>query len=373
MPAIHFLIKPASSDCNLRCSYCFYRAEASGRKAASFGIMSEETLERIVQKGLEYADGVCGFIFQGGEPTLAGLPFFRKAVELEKRYNSKHVRIQNSLQTNGMLMDEAWARFLHDNHFLVGLSLDGPKDIHNLNRVDARKNGTFNAVMKAAGLLDRYGVEYNILAVVTACSSRFADRIYNFFRKNGFSYLQFIPCLEPVGMGHGNCAFSLRPADLARFLMRLFDRWYSDFMRGDYVSIRYFDNLVRMLNGQSPEACDMAGRCSCNCVIESDGSVYPCDFYALDEWKLGNIREDSVNELLTCDKARAFVETSEKLDNACRHCRWYPLCRGGCRRECEPLPEDGIRKNYFCKAYRRFLEHSYDRLAEIAGLLSRRI
>ena len=144
MLPINFLIKPASSNCNYKCKYCFYNSIAEKRDIASYGIMKEDTLEAIVKKGLEYAEVMCGFAFQGGEPTLAGLDFYVKLIELQKKYNIKKLKIYNSLQTNGMLIDEKWARFLHDNDFLVGLSLDGPKDVHDINRVDSKNHGTFN-------------------------------------------------------------------------------------------------------------------------------------------------------------------------------------------------------------------------------------
>lgn len=371
MPDINLLIKPASSNCNLRCVYCFYQSEAASRSVASYGMMAEDTLEAVVRRGLEYADSYCGFAFQGGEPTLAGLPFFQKLVSLEQQYNTKNIRISNSIQTNGTLIDEKWCAFLHDHHFLIGLSLDGPKEIHNLHRVDARQNGTFNRVMKTAGLFDRYQVEYNILSVVTANSCRFVDKIYDFYKKSGFRYLQFINCLDPTDEEHGKYAYSLKPDDLGKFLNRLFDRWYEDFMQGNYVSIRYFDNLVRMINGQRPEACNMTGVCHSSCVIEADGSVYPCDFYAVDEWKTGNIRDNSIKEILETDKSRAFEQVSLNISDSCKSCKWYPICRGGCRRECEPIDPDAPRLNYYCAAYSSFFEHAYDRLCRAAEVARR--
>jgi uncharacterized protein len=368
MPAINFLIKPASSGCNLRCSYCFYRSEAESRSVASYGLMTEETLENIVRKGIEYADSFCAFAFQGGEPTLAGLPFFSRLTALEKEYNTKKVRVINSIQTNGTLIDESWCRFLHDNGFLVGLSMDGPKEIHNSYRLDGARNGSFGSVKKAADLFDKYNVEYNILSVTTSKSSHYADRIYNYFKKSGYGYLQFINCLDPLDGAPGTREYSLRPADLEKFLKRLFDRWYDDLTHGCYISIRYFDNLVNMINGKRPEACNMWGRCHANCVIEADGSVYPCDFYAVDEWKLGNINGDAVGAMLRGDRAAEFVNSSLNLSEKCTRCKWYPLCRGGCRRECEPIDKKNGRINYYCEAYSRFFDYAYDRLCSAAEM-----
>ena len=368
MPPISFLIKPASSDCNLRCRYCFYSSEAEQRNVASYGLMKEETLEAIVKKGLAYADGVCTFAFQGGEPTLAGLPFFRELMSFERKYNDKKIRIFNSIQTNGTLIDEKWSGFFHDNRFLVGLSLDGDGGIHNLHRVDARGGGTCNQVMKAARLLDQHGVEYNILTVVTSNTSRYANRIYEFFKKNGFRYLQFIPCLDPLGEKPGLRPYSLKPAELERFLKQLFDKWYADFVCGDYVSIRYFDNLVQMLLGRDPEACSMAGICRCNCVVEADGGMYPCDFYVLDRWRLGSIVEQDIGEMLRNTAAEAFVKPSAEAAQKCRSCRWRLLCRGGCRRERECSEDGSLGPNYFCSAYSGFLDYAYERLITAARI-----
>lgn len=372
MPPINFLIKPASSRCNLRCKYCFYNSVAENREIASYGIMKEDTLEAIVKKGLEFADYLCGFTFQGGEPTLAGLNFYQNLLELQKKYNGKKLKISNSIQTNGMLIDKNWAQFLHDNHFLVGLSLDGPKEAHNLNRVDLKSCGSFNRVMKTVELFNTYKVEYNILYVVTSQSSRNANKIYNFFKKYNFRYLQFISCLDPLNQGHGKQPYSLKPEDLSRFLKITFDRWYEDFIKGDYISIRYFDNLIFMILGQAPEACNMTGVCQCNCVIEGDGGVYPCDFYVFDKWRLGNIKDNDIKDMIYSEVAQKFIAPSQVIPLECKECRWIGLCRGGCRRERENFKEGNLKLNYYCSAYKDFFNYSYERLVDIARIESRK-
>ena len=203
MPAVNVLIKPASSACNMACAYCFYRDVAEHREHAFEGMLSLERMEQVIAAAMEYAEGICSFAFQGGEPTLAGLEFYRSVVELQKKYARPGVRIHNAIQTNGYCIDEAWAAFLAENHFLVGLSLDGPAELHNLNRKDRAGKGTFNRVMHAAKLFDRYHVEYNILCVVTGKNARSIGQIYHFYQKQGFHWLQFIPCLEPLDSQRG--------------------------------------------------------------------------------------------------------------------------------------------------------------------------
>lgn len=195
MPPLSVMIKPASSNCNLKCKYCFYHSIAKNRNTCSYGIMDHETLETIVSKALSFADNTCTIAFQGGEPTLAGLDFFRKLVDIEKKYNKKNLRINNALQTNGMVIDDEWAEFLSSSNFLVGISLDGTKDIHDSNRVDHNGKGTFNKVMNTIGLFNRYGVEYNILTVVNAFNARHAAKIYNFFKKMALNINSTFPVL----------------------------------------------------------------------------------------------------------------------------------------------------------------------------------
>jgi uncharacterized protein len=338
----------------------------------SYGIMSIETLEILVKKALEQAEHACTFAFQGGEPTLAGLDFFRKLIEFEKKYNTKKITINNALQTNGVVIDDEWAKFLADNRFLVGLSLDGPKDIHDAMRVDAKGKGSFSTVMNTVQLFDKYKVEYNILFVVNAYVARHANKIYNFFKKNNFRYLQFIPCLDPLDEEPGGHGYSLTPERFTIFLKNLFDCWYEDIKKGNMISIRYFDNLVGMMLGMKPEACGMIGECSCQFVVESNGSVYPCDFYVLDEWRLGNILEADFDELRNTDNAVRFVGMSRHIDAKCKECTWANLCRGGCRRSREPFKDSKPALNYYCSSYMKFFEYAAHRMEQIAKMISQR-
>ena len=365
MPAISLLIKPASSSCNMRCAYCFYADVANRREISNYGIMSEDMLETIIQKVFAYADSMASFGFQGGEPTLAGLDFFKKAVALQKKYNTKHIRVHNAIQTNGLNIDDEWAAFFHENHFLVGLCLDGTKPIHDKYRRDGPGNGTFDRVLEAAKRMERHQVEFNILSTVNRDVAQNIDRIYYFFKKQGFSYLQFIPCLDELKFP-GEKEYSLTPSLYGNFLKDLFRLWYVDLNTNHPVSIRYFDNLVMMIGGYPPESCGMAGSCSCYYMIEADGSVYPCDFYVTDEWRIGNVMTDGWEEMRQTETARRFVEISRQVAKECRDCRYFMLCRGGCRRNREPISMDQNTLNTLCPAFRSFFEYAADDLAKIA-------
>ena len=373
MPPISLLIKPASGSCNMRCKYCFYIDETENRAESCTGRMSDETVQILVDKALNYAQGDCAFAFQGGEPTLAGIDFFRNFADCVNSHpRAKSLRIHYSIQTNGYNLGEEWAEWFAQNNVLVGISLDGPKDIHDRYRVDHAGNGTFNRVMTSIRMFEKFNVDFNILTVVSGSNARHGRQVYDFFKKNNFRYQQYIECLDPIGEIQGGHDYSLTPEKYEAFLKSMFDEWYQDMKNGRYVYNRYFENLMMILAGQRPEGCNFQGFCSPQWVIEADGSVYPCDFYALDQWYLGNIRTDSFEDM---DKARqncGFVELSKPLPEDCKNCRWLMLCRNGCRRNREPVGPGHEGKNYFCSAYSNFLEYAYPKLKEVLQILRMR-
>ncbi len=369
MPALSLLIKPASGNCNMRCRYCFYADELDNREIRSYGKMSVDTMHTIVDKAMEYGDYECTIAFQGGEPTLAGLDFYRDLVAYVTAHeNPKKLKIHYALQTNGYLINEEWAAFLGENHFLVGVSLDGLKEIHDRYRLDAAGKGTYQRVISAIRLLEKHHVEYNVLTVVTAATARNGQKIYNYFKKNHFAYQQYIECLDPIGEEPGQHEYSLTPEKYGEFLKSMFDAWYLDMRSGTYVYNRYFENLMMIMAGQQPESCNMRGVCGKQWVFEADGSVYPCDFYALDQWRLGNIQENSFEEMDEKRDELGFIQWSMQQQEDCRKCRWFGLCRNGCRRNREPVTADSTNRNYFCKSYQMFFEYAYPRLAEIYQL-----
>ena len=369
MPALSLLIKPASGNCNMRCRYCFYADELDNREIRSYGKMSLDTMHTIVDKAMEYGDYECTIAFQGGEPTLAGLDFYRDLVAYVTAHeNLKKLKIHYALQTNGYLINEEWAEFLGKNHFLVGVSLDGLKEIHDRYRLDAAGKGTYQRVISAIRLLEKHQVEYNILTVVTAATARNGQKIYNYFKKNHFGYQQYIECLDPIGEEPGQHEYSLTPEKYGEFLKSMFDAWYLDMRSGTYVYNRYFENLMMIMAGQQPESCNMRGVCGKQWVFEADGSVYPCDFYALDQWRLGNIQENSFEEMDEKRDELGFIQWSMRQQEDCQKCRWFGLCRNGCRRNREPVTAEHTNRNYFCKSYQMFFEYAYPRLEEVYQL-----
>ncbi len=366
MKHVSLLIKPASSLCNLRCRYCFYHDIASVRDVKSYGVMTPATAERLIRSAFAAVSpgGSIQFAFQGGEPTLAGLPFFRSFLELEARCAVPGVRVFHSIQTNGTLLDEEWAAFLHQNGFLVGLSVDGPRDLHDLYRVDAEGKGTWSRATQALRLLQKHRVEVNLLCVVTGTCAKRPQMVYRALQKLGVPYLQFIACLDPLEGERGGAPYSLTPALYGRFLCGLFDAWYLDWKNGRYTSIRLFDDYIHLLLGRPAGTCATAGQCGRYLVAEGDGSLYPCDFYVLDGWKLGEIGSCSLEQASRSPLACRFLEEGQQRPPACRECTWFSLCRGGCKRDWHTV--NGAAENYFCEAFRTFFSHAYPRLCEIA-------
>ena len=374
MPPIHVMIKPASGLCNMRCEYCFYADEMKNRNRRDYGIMSPQTLENTVQRALDFAEGSCTIAFQGGEPTLAGLDFYRKLLELEEKYNRKHLSISHALQTNGYALDREWCGFFAENRFLVGLSVDGIRATHDAYRKDSRGQDTYLRVLDAARMLREAGADFNVLTVVNARTAPKIRRIYEQYRKLGFRWQQYIACLDPLGETGKTRDYSLKPEGYGQFLIELFDLWYLDLQKGKQPYIRQFENYVGILLGLQPESCEQRGACSCQCIVEADGSVYPCDFYCLDEYRLGNFNEDSVETILGRAEETGFLKNSQSNAETCRQCPYFFICRGGCRRhrDHEALPGCGEGENYFCRSYRMFFDACLGRLRETAEMVSRR-
>lgn len=367
MPPLSLMIKPASSACNMACRYCFYADVANNRSQKSMGIMSYETLENTVRRAFAYADGSVSIAFQGGEPTLAGAAFFQKLVELEKKYNARGIRVMNSVQTNGYeISDELIALFARER-FLVGVSYDGTAETHDRMRVDRAGQATSQRIEQTIRRLGEAGVAFNILCVVNEYVAAQAERVFRNLER--YKFIQYIPCISPFDGSMPE--FSLKAESYTEFLKKSFDLYYESFRKGSRVSIRNFDNYLSILLGMPPENCGMSGRCAQYYLIEADGGVYPCDFYVLDEWKMGNINDSAFFKLAKSPVAAKFREDSLHISQECRQCEWYGLCRGGCRRDREPF-ENGLPVlNKWCECYKALFAYAYPRMREMAETLAR--
>lgn len=355
MKNLTLLIKPAAGLCNLRCGYCFYRAASSGRENA---VMRRETADMLIQRIGEYRPTEVSVIFQGGEPTLAGLDFFAHFVrEMAARVPA---RAHYAIQTNGLLIDRAFTRFFKEHDFLVGVSLDGNRKTNDRYRVDAQGESVLPRVLGAIRLLKEAGVDYNILSVVDDENAKDVDATFAYFKKHGFSNVQFIPCVDEGGGVRLSCdAYEA-------FLKRSFDLWYADFTPERFTEIRHLSNYIDILAGYPPENCAMCGVCGGYFVVEANGDLYPCDFYCKEAWRLGSVFDEA--PFAPGEKQRAFVAASYRIHAHCKGCKYYALCRGGCRRD----RTDDLTKNKFCRAYYHFFEYAADRLLEVTEALIQR-
>jgi uncharacterized protein len=342
------MIKPASGNCNMRCDYCFYHDVSDRRKDGIFGVMDFATSKSLIDKTFKYAGkSSVAFAFQGGEPCLAGLDFFRNFTEYAKSANKQDCPLFYSFQTNGALLNDAWGDFLKKENFLVGISLDGDFKANNHRQTVDGKPAYFD-IMKGVGILEKYAVPFNILNVLTGeCADNILN-IYDFFKNQGFKYLQFTPCIPPF-YNDKESPLYMTSKQYEKFLIMLFQAYVKDYVRGNYISVRSFDNMARLYLNQPAEQCGMNGHCAFQYAVEANGNVYPCDFYCLDEWLLGNINHTDFYALHQHPKAIKFIKDSLILPERCNLCKHLKMCRGG---GCKRLKESAD----YCAAYKAFFD-----------------
>ncbi|HCO96684.1 MAG TPA: anaerobic sulfatase maturase [Phycisphaerales bacterium] len=365
MQPFTLLIKPSGSDCNIDCKYCFYKRRApevgQGRQR-----MSDEVLERLVKDYMELRFPLAGFAWQGGEPTLMGLDFYKKVVELQKKYGVSGQEVGNSLQTNAILLNDEWCRFLHENKVLVGISIDGPKEFHDYYRLDHSGAGTFDKVMRAIENCKQYDVEYNTLTLLNDRNAEHPDEVFDFLVGLGVKFVQFIPCVEVDPVTGEIADFSITPKQYGEFLCRLFDRWYEYGPRK--LSVRDFDSFLSYYVTGRHSICTFDRQCSQYIVIEHTGDAFCCDFFVEPKWRLGNIFETPIEKLAASSKKRAFARAKTNLCNKCLVCRYLAVCRGGCMKDRAPFDKENYgRESYFCEAYKQFFDYAIPRFMQIAA------
>ncbi len=403
MQPFTLLIKPSGSDCNVDCTYCFYKCRApqigTGRQR-----MSDEVLERLVKDYMGLRFQLSGFAWQGGEPTLMGLDFYKRAVELQKKHGITGQEVGNSLQTNALLLDNAdWCRFLHESQFLVGISIDGPKELHDHYRLDLGGHGTWDRVMRAIDRCKEYQVDFNTLTLVNHLTADHPDEVFDFLIGLGVRYLQFIPCVEVDPQTGRIAEFSVAPKQYGDFLCRMFDRWME--FGPQKLSIRDFDSTLSYCISGHPTICTFDRQCSQYIVVEHSGDVFPCDFFVEPKWRLGNILETPIEQLAACAQKKAFARQKQNLSNKCLVCRHLALCRGGCMKDRalaaeaswrgrpalasrghpglagpgsdegigaegqgqDALATAGVPHSYFCESYRQFFDYALPRFLQVAA------
>ena len=368
---LYVMLKPVGAACNLACNYCYYLEKSNLYKHQPKRQMSEELLERFVKDYIEAQTmNEVVFTWHGGEPTLRPLSFYQKAVELQKKYAGGRV-IHNSLQTNGTLLTDEWCRFLKANNWLVGISIDGPEAFHDRYRRDSQGKPSWKRVMEGIRLLQHYGVEWNAMAVVNRYNADHPQAFYRFFKSIGCQYIQFTPIVERnvqhadgrhlASINDADDApvtdFSVTPEQWGNFLCGLFDEWVKQDIGRVFVQI--FDSMLANWVGVAPGTCIYAKECGHAGVMEFNGDVYSCDHFVFPQYKLGNINEHTLIEMLYGEKQRRFSQLKyNRLPRQCKECRWAFACHGECPKNRfvnDRYGNPGL--NYLCAGYRRFFEH----------------
>lgn len=356
----NIITKPIGAICNLDCEYCYYLEKEQLYPDTRSFKMTDEVLEAFTRQYI-YSQPVDApyvtFTWQGGEPTLLGLDFFKKAVALQNKYARPTLEIQNAFQTNGTRLDDDWAKFFRDHDFLVGISIDGPEDLHDEFRPDKGGRGSFRDVMKGLEYLIKYNVRFNTLSCVQSSNANYPVKVYRFLKNIGSDFMQFIPIVEPEGNGQVSYR-SVPPRKYGTFLCGVFDDW----LRKDIgrIYVQDFDVTLNLLMGYPSPLCFHAETCGHALAIEHNGDLYSCDHFVFPENFLGNITENRMKEMHESDRQKKFgLDKRDALPRYCRDCRFLTVCNGGCPKDriiSSPDGEPGL--SYLCEGYRKFYAHS---------------
>jgi uncharacterized protein len=377
-PAFHLLAKPTGAICNLDCQYCFFLSKEQLYPGSKFR-MADDLLKTYIQQLLaSHRNPEVTVAWQGGEPTLMGLEFFERALELVEKYKKPGQQVNHTLQTNGTRLDDDWGRFFKRHNFLIGLSVDGPQDLHDTYRVDKRGSGTFKQVMQGWKVLKKHQVDFNILCTVNAVNGDRPLEVYRFFRdKLGAEFIQFIPIVERINAdgstllqsGDQVTECSVKPEQFGLFLIGVFDEW----VRQDVgkVFVQHFDAALANWIGVPPSVCVFSKTCGTALALEHNGDLYSCDHFVEPDYKLGNIQETPMLELIASEQQRQFGQAKfDLLPQYCRECEVRFACNGGCpknRFRETPAGEPGL--NYLCAGYKAFFTHIERPMQMMADLL----
>jgi uncharacterized protein len=360
-PSLGILVKPVSGDCNMACDYCYYRPARALYADVRAPRMALQTAEAVCEQYLALGPARANIGWQGGEPTLMGLDFFRQVVEIERRHTRGDAVPANTLQTNGVALDDEWCRFLAGNDFLVGLSVDGPSEL-NARRRFANGKPAFGAAMRAMGLLKSYDAEFNVLVVISQANVQRPHRLFDFLVENDLHYAQVIPCTEPGASAGTVSEHSVTAAQYGDFMIALFEAWLENDDPSYYV--RSIDNWLHLFFGLPAESCTHRQDCRNLLTIEWNGDVYPCDFFVEDRYRLGNVREETLEQMLRGPAFRQFVREAESVPKPCTGCEWLRYCHAGCYRHRRKLGIGDDQRPYLCEGDKRIFGHVFGRLRE---------
>ncbi len=367
MKPFSLLVKPVSADCNLGCEYCFYLEKAGLYPESKVHRMPEDVLEKMISSFMATDQRQYSFGWQGGEPTLAGTSFFRKAVEFQKRYGRPGAVVANGLQTNGTLLDDEMAELFAEFKFLAGVSLDGPPELHDVYRRNRAGQGSHKDVLAGIEILRRHQVEFNILVLVSKANVSRPKEVFDHLRGLGASYHQYIPCVEFDGAGRP-MPYSISGDEWGAFLCGIFDRWRDTGIRK--TSVRLFDSILVLLVDRQRNVCNLGTDCRQYFLVEHNGDVYPCDFFVRKDLRLGNVMENSWGEMETSETYARFGRHKKETDAQCPACEFLEFCMGDCpkHRPGAYLGNRGKfpRRSVLCEGWKTFFRHSLPKLKVVA-------
>ncbi len=370
----HVIVKPIGPLCNLECEYCFYLDKAQMFRGSKFRI-SDELLETHIRDYIEGQPAGCqevGFAWQGGEPTLLGIEFFRKVVALQDKYRKPGMLISNALQTNGTKLDRNWCEFLRENKFLVGISIDGPEAFHNRYRKTKGGKGSFQQVIRGLENLLKYQVDFNILTVIQRHNGDHPIEVYRGLKALGTQHIQFIPIVERIS-DTGVSERSVLPEQYGNFMIGVFNEWLAhDIGR---IHIQQVESALSAVIGYGASICVHAKRCGRALALEHNGNVYACDHFVFNDYQIGNIEAQSYASLVDGAQQTAFGQAKEKeLTAKCKRCDVLTLCNGGCpAQQFVPLRNEEFRHNYLCDGYKASFRHMQPFLTAMAGALRNKL
>lgn len=379
---LYVMTKPAGAHCNLACDYCYYLEKQKLYQNGDKHVMSDQLTEVFIREYIQSQFGnEVNFTWHGGEPMIRPLSYYKKVVRWQRRY-AEGKAILNCLQTNGTLLTPEWCRFLHDEGWLVGISIDGPQDMHDAYRMKRNGGPTWEKVMQGIEMLDRYEVEWNAMAVVNDITAARPLDFYRFFRDEiECRYLQFTSVVERIrrhedgrhlahvmdGDEYAVAPFSVTPEAWGSFLCTMFDEWYNNDVGEMFVQT--FEATLANWAGMTPGVCSLSDWCGHAAVMEHNGDIYCCDHFVFPEYYLGNIRNRGILDMLNSERQKAFADMKTKgLPTQCRQCRWQFACHGECPRNRFARTKDGEPGlNYLCEGYRRYFEHVAPFMEELKG------
>ena len=352
-------IKPAGASCNLRCSYCYYLEKAGLYKGEGIAVMPDHILEKYIHDHLEATtDSNVFFSWHGGEPMLAGIDFYKRAISFQQKHNSERKHIMNGMQTNATLVDDEWCRFLAANNFYMGVSIDGPEDIHNSYRKAGNGTGSFSETIRGYMLLKKYNVQTEILTVVSSTNAILPAEVYGFLKSLGSPFLTFLPLVERVAKDSGKVSIaSVKPMDFGNFLCAVFDEWVTEDIGS--IKIQVIEEALRTAFMQDHTLCIFKRNCGGVPVVEKNGDFYSCDHFVDVEHLVGNIVDTSLALMLDSPKQEAFgAAKSGMLPGYCLKCEVLDMCNGECpKNRFIKTPEGDPGLNYLCSGYRYFFNH----------------